>query len=246
MVAVFDVGNTNLHAGIYDGRTFIQRWHVPTRNKLPVARIKRILSRSKLSGVAVSSVVPQVTKHLVGLCRRYKVRSVVVSSRIDCGIRYAYDDPATLGADRIAAIAGALARYRRDAIIVDAGTAITIDVALENGRHLGGLILPGMEMLAETMREKTAQLPRIRVERPKNLAGRSTEECMQSGVFNGTMKMISGLVRELRARYARDLFCVSTGGAGALMARHVPEIDRHDADLCLYGALTIYYKNVPD
>lgn len=199
-----------------------------------------------MSGVAVSSVVPHLTKQLVGLCGQYTVRAVVISSRIDCGIRYAYDDPATLGADRIAAIAGALARYRRDAIIVDAGTAITIDVALENGRHLGGLILPGMEMLAEAMHEKTAQLPRVRVERPKNLAGRSTEECLQSGIFNGTMNMISGLIRELRARYARDFLCVSTGGAGALMARHIPEIDKHDPDLCLYGALTIYYRNVSD
>lgn len=246
MVAVFDIGNTNIHAGLYRGRRLTGRMCVPTGDALPVTKIARILSRKTPDGAAIVSVVPRLTRELVKLCRRQGVRTVVISSKIDCGIKHVYDDPSTLGADRVAAMAGALARYRQDAIIVDAGTAIKIDVALKNGRHLGGLILPGMQILAEALHEKTAQLPRIMVKKPGNLAGRSTTECMQSGIFNGTLAMVAGLIRQLKARYGAHLFCVSTGGAGAVLARHIPAIDKHDPELCLFGALTIYRRNVPD
>lgn len=244
MVAVFDVGNTNIHAGLYQGRRLTRRICAPTGDALPATMIGRMLNRKTVEGAAVVSVVPRLTRALVSLCRRQGVRTVVISSRIDCGIKYVYDDPSTLGADRIAAIAGALARYGQDAIIVDAGTAIKIDVALKSGRHLGGLILPGMEMLAEALHEKTAQLPRIIVRKPVNLAGRSTTEGMRSGVFNGTLAMVAGLIRQLKARYGAHFFCVSTGGAGALLARNIPVIDKHDPELCLLGALTIYRRNV--
>jgi type III pantothenate kinase len=246
MVVVFDIGNTNIHVGIYRGKTLVRRLVFPTGSRLPAAKIRRMLTDKKLRGVAVASVVPSVTKQITRLCAKYGVSAMVVSSKIDCGLTYAYRDPSTLGADRITAVAGALARFRRDAIVVDAGTAITIDAVLSGGRYLGGLILPGMHMLSEMMHIRTAQLPEVVLRKPRNLAGRSTEECIQSGIFNGTMMMVAGFIKELKKQYGSDFFCVSTGGSGALLARHVKDIQKHDADLSMYGALTIYYRYASD
>ncbi len=244
MVAVLDVGNTRIHLGRYGGHTLRGKWYFPTEKKLPVAPLKAVLADKRVKGLSVVSVVPRLTRQIVNLSSQYKLPTIVVSAKIDCGIQFAYKDPTTLGADRIATIVGALRRYRRSVIVVDAGTAITIDVASNAGRHYGGLILPGMHALAEIMHARTAQLPRVEVRKPSNLAGRSTEECIQSGIFNGTLMMVRGVIRALGKKYGREFYCVSTGGSGSLMDRYINEIQKYDADLCMYGALTIYYRNV--
>lgn len=246
MVVVFDVGNTNIHIGLYRGRDLEQKWHFPVKKKMPIMKMRGILNDKRLQGVAIASVVPSLTKQIVRLCRQHELPVVVVSSKIDCGITYAYDNPATLGADRIAAVVGALTRYKCNVVVVDAGTAITIDLAMRDGRHLGGLIVPGMQMLSEIMHNKTAKLPEVSVRKPKNLVGRSTEECIQSGIFNGTMVMVTGLIKELQRQFGNDFFCVSTGGSGALVAKYVKDVRKYDGDLCLYGALAIYKRNVTD
>ncbi len=244
MVAVFDIGNTNIHAGVYEGHALKRKWVFPTRKKIPIAQIRGILRDKRLEGIAVASVVPPLTKQIKDLGKQYGVATKVVSSKMDCGLSFKYDDPATLGADRIAAVVGALTRFRRDVIVVDAGTAITIDVALSTGSHLGGVICPGMHILSELMHKKTALLPKVKVRKTKNLVGQDTEECIQSGIFNGTMYMLGGFVREIKRVYDRDFFCVSTGGSGELVSRYVEEIQEYDSDLCMYGALIIYYRNV--
>ncbi|UCD05061.1 MAG: type III pantothenate kinase [candidate division WOR-3 bacterium] len=242
MVVAFDIGNTNIHIGLYKGRTLTRKFVLPVSKNVQAAKIRRIFNDRRLTGAAIASVVPSLTKQVIELCKRYGLPAVVVSSRIDCGLKYAYRDPLTLGADRIAAVVGALTRYRRDAIVVDAGTAITIDVALRGGKHLGGVILPGMHMLSACMQRNTAQLPEVAVRKPKDLTGKSTEECIQSGIFNGTMIMVSGFIKELKRKYGKSFFCVSTGGSGILLKRYIKEIQKYDADLCMYGAVEIYHR----
>jgi len=243
MVAVFDIGNTNTHIGLYKGRVLLRKLSFPTRKKLLPLSIKRIIEDNRLEGVVIVSVVPYVTKQLIKLCRVHRTAPIIVSSKLKCGLRYKYHNPATLGADRIAVVVGALSRYNRDVIVVDAGTAITIDVATRGGYHLGGIILPGMHMLAELMHRKTAQLPQVRVSKPKNLIGKSTKECIQTGIFNGTMTMIRGLIQDIKMQVRGDYYCVATGGSGKLIAQHVGEVDEYNENLCIYGALDIYYKH---
>ena len=243
MVAVFDIGNTNIHIGLYKDRVLSRRFSLRTRKKLPHSSIKRIVKDDRLEGVVVVSVVPDLAKQLVNVCRVQKIAPIVVSSKLRCGLKYTYRDPATLGADRIAVVVGALSRYRRNVIVIDAGTAITIDVAKRGGYHLGGIILPGMHMFSELMHKKTSQLPQVRVIKPKNLVGRSTKECIQSGIFNGTMAMIQGLIQNIKIQARGDYYCVATGGSGKLIAGQVREVDVYDENLCMYGALDIYYRH---
>jgi len=244
MVAVFDIGNTNVHVGLYQERELVYKDVYHTRKELPPAKIIKMIADEKLEGAAIASVVPRRTRQITGILRKHKVKSLVVSSRTESGLKYSYHDPSTLGADRIAALAGALSRYKKNVIVVDAGTATTIDVVRRDGFHIGGIICPGMQILAESIHRRTAQLPKTTVVKPRRLIGKSTEECIQSGVFNGTIVMINGLIQDIRRQVRGDYYCVSTGGAGEIIARYVDEIDEYCEDLCLYGALDIYYRNV--
>lgn len=243
MVAVFDVGNTNLHIGLYADHKLLRKLVYRSGKKLPLVRINEIIAGDDLEGVAVASVIPRLTKQIVIVCRRYKIKPILVSSKSKCGLKYKYHNPATLGADRIAAVVGALSRHKKDVIVVDAGTAITIDVARRGGDYLGGIICAGMDILSESVHRRTAQLPKIRVMRPRNLIGTSTEECIRSGIFNGTMAMVRGLIQDIKENTKGDFFCVATGGSAKILTRYVDEIEEHDADLCMYGALNIYYRN---
>lgn len=244
MVAVFDIGNTNVHVGLYEDHTSSRKFVFPSKPKLPITKIRRIISNSRLEGVAIASVVPHLTKQFGSICKQYKILPTIVSATSECGLKFRYRDPTTLGADRIATVVGALSRYDRDVIVIDAGTAITVDVATRGWYHLGGIVCPGMHILSEQMYRETAQLPRVRIRKPKNLIGRSTEECLQSGIFNGTMAMISGLVRDIRKQERRDFLCVATGGSGKSVSSNVHDVDQFDDDLGIYGILNIYYKDV--
>jgi len=243
MVVVFDIGNSNIHIGLYRNRKLIRRMISPTRRKISRVKIGNLIKQNKPDGVVVISVVPHLTKQVIGLSRMYNIKPMIISSRLECGIKYSYRSPATLGADRISAAIGALSLYDRDVIVVDAGSATTIDVITRNGNHLGGIICPGMYMLSEVMHQKTAQLPKVKVVAPVNLIGKSTGECMRSGIFNGTIMMIRGLIQAVKKQTKHDFYCVATGGAGRLLARYVGEIDEYNEDLCLYGALEIFYRN---
>jgi type III pantothenate kinase len=243
MVTVVDIGNTNIHVGLYLERKLVWNLVYSTCSKSFSTKMESVLSRNRLEGVAIASVVPSATRKLVAVCRRYRIKPLVVSSKLKCGLRYRYHDPATLGADRIAVVVGALVRSSKDVIVIDAGTAITIDVARQGGDYLGGIICPGMSILAESLQRKTAQLPRVKVGKPDNVIGRSTQECMRSGIFNGTMAMIEGLIRTIKKQVKGEFACIATGGSGEVIAENVRSIVKYDGNLGLYGTLEIYYKN---
>lgn len=136
-----------------------------------------------------------------------------------------------------------LARYKRNLIIVDFGTATTLDIILKNGNYLGGIIFPGIETLMDVLISRTVLLKEVSIKKPAHIIGTSTEECIQSGIFNGTVAMISGFIREIRKEYRKKFLCVATGGWGKIVSSQIKEIKHFDPDLCLFGILKIYYYN---
>lgn len=244
MVVVFDIGNTHLRVALFAQRKLLRKQVFASRSRLPLTKIKKMISGDDVDGAVVASVVPSLTVKIFDLCRRHRIEPLLISSKTKCGVKFRYHRPSTLGADRIATVVGALTIYGRDVIVVDAGTAVTIDVARRGGDFLGGIICPGMHVLALAMKRRTAQLPEVKVARPRNFVGRSTEECIKSGIFNGTMAMIGGLIAAIKQQTEGDFYCVATGGSGKVISTYVDEIEEYDEDLCLHGALDIYYRNV--
>ena len=140
------------------------------------------------------------------------------------------ESPSQLGKDRLADALGAVACYGAPAIVIDFGTATTIGVVDENKVFKGGLIIPGVKTSLNALSQRASQLPVIRIEKPKHLVGRNTLECMQSGIYYGTIAMIDGLLDSVLQTVSGRVHIVATGGMAkdfVPQSRHQMVLDRH-------------------
>ncbi|MCG8492514.1 MAG: type III pantothenate kinase, partial [Sneathiellales bacterium] len=128
-------------------------------------------------------------------------------------------------------------------IVLDFGTATTLDVVDGEGNYAGGIIAPGVNLSLDALHAAAAKLPRIAVEAPEHVIGKSTLECMQSGIYWGYISMIEGLIKRIRAEYGEELQTVATGGLASLFAKGTDMIDHIDTDLTLTGLVEIFNRN---
>ena len=245
MILTFDVGNTETVLGIFEGEELRSHWRLsthPLRTADEYGLLLRALLRESgneagdIRGVAIASVVPQVTPSLAGACERHLGRpthSVDATSKLP--IRLDVEEPLSVGADRIANTLAAATLFRKDTIAVDLGTATTFDCISADGAFLGGIIAPGVHTGAETLTRRTARLPRVDLEPPTAVIGRRTDTAMQSGIFWGAVDAIDGIVRRIRAEWEEDTLVVATGGLARLLAPHCRTVDRVEPFLTLHG-----------
>lgn len=167
--------------------------------------------------------------------------AIAIEPSSPLGFPLDYPEPASIGADRLANMAGCLALGLRSAIAVDFGTAITFDVLHPERGFCGGVIAPGARLLAEALHLRTARLPLVDGKPPRRTLGRSTHQAIASGVGFG----LTGMVREILDRLRREVFdgqphtLIATGGDARWIARQVPVFDRTDPRLTLRGLLHI-------
>ena len=191
----------------------------------------------------VSSTVPRLTAVLREMARRYlDLPAVVLEPGIRSGMPILYDNPRHVGPDRIANAVGAFDLYGGPTLVVDFGTATTIDATSGAGEYLGGAILPGIEISLDALFERAAALSWVELVPPKRVIGKSTPESIQSGVLFGFAAAVDGLCRRFEAELGTCMI-VSTGGLGELMAPLSECIQRHDPWLTLHGLRLIYEMN---
>lgn len=245
MVASFDIGNSNIHLGLYrDGRLI--KWSMTPLHTCSVEHsLTGLLARKNIRGAAIASVVPKVTIEVKRyLKRQYRVVPVIITAQLNTPLKFSYRCPATLGADRIANAVGGVLRYKKNLLIISFGTATTIDVVLKDGHYLGGIINPGIDLLLAGLVENTALLKKVKLHKPRKYIGKTTEECIQSGVINGSITMVQGLIKAIKHEVRRKLLCIATGGWGQRMTKYIEEIDCFDQDLTTFGILKIFENNV--
>jgi type III pantothenate kinase len=248
VILVFDVGNTELTVGLFSESELRGHWRLMT----DVARTADefgVLLRSLLSAsgfapdvvrsVAIGSVVPRVTKPLADGCMRYFTvgEPLIVDASAALPIRLEVDEPMTVGADRVINTLAASRMYRRDAIVVDMGTATTFDCITADGVFLGGVIAPGIATAAETLTRRTSKLPATDLVVPRRVIGTRTEECIRAGVMFGGAEAIDGVVRRIKAEWPRAEapMVVATGGFAEVMATLCTSFDRVEPYLTLQG-----------
>jgi type III pantothenate kinase len=248
MLLTFDVGNTETTLGLYDGETLRAHWRVMT----DVARsadefgvlLRGLLAGSDVAlgdvtGAVIGSVVPPVTTPLADACRRWLpgTRVQIIDARSTLPITLDVDEPLTVGADRIVNTLAASRRYRRDAIVVDLGTATTFDCITKDAVFLGGVIAPGVRSSAETLFRRTSKLPATELVAPSRVIGRRTEECIRAGVMLGAAESIDGIVRRIKAEWPTSdtPMVIGTGGLAELFAPICSSFDEVDPYLTLYG-----------
>jgi type III pantothenate kinase len=208
------------------------------------------IALGEVRGVAIGSVVPPVTAPLAVACRRGLpgTRVEIIDARSPLPITLQVDEPLTVGADRIINTLAASRKYRRDAIVVDLGTATTFDCITKDAVFLGGVIAPGVRSSAETLFRRTSKLPATELVAPARVIGTRTEECIRAGVMFGAAESIDGIVRRIKAEWpsAEEPLVVGTGGLAELFAPLCRSFDEVDAHLTLYGLSLAYALLVGD
>ncbi len=246
MILAFDIGNSSVAAGVYDRATLLSHWKLRRpraakgawwRELAVLACVEAGTDPGRLDGCVVSSVVPAATALLVPALRRLTGSDpLVVSGALPLGIRFAYDDPARLGADRVCAMLAAVKKYGTPVIVADCGTAITVDGVAARKRHVGGMILPGIGMSAAALRRSTAALPGVEWSVPPGPAGTDTAGGIRSGVWFGAVGGVRESVRQLKGIVGAGATVVGTGGDAPALVKAGQMFDLLDPTLVLDGA----------
>jgi len=253
MLVAIDIGNTNIKVGIFDGDRLEATWNLATgihRTSdeyggvlLNLMDRKKILP-SKVSGVALCSVVPPLLPTFVELCKKYlNTEPLVVEAGVKTGMRIRLDNPREVGPDRVVNAVAAQNLYGKPLIIIDLGTATTFDVVSKEGDYLGGAIAPGIAIATEALFTRTAALPRIGLSRPKQVIGKNTISAMQSGIIFGYIGLIEGMIKRIEQELGSKAKVVATGGQAYSLAEEIPAIDVINPDLTLIGLRLIYEMN---
>lgn len=229
MLLCLDIGNSQIHGGVFDGETLLCQFRKTTHplgsaDELgvffsAVLRENGVVPRT-LTRAAICSVVPAALFPVRGACTKYfHCEPFVLQAGVKTGLKIKYRNPHEVGADRIAgAMAAAQRQPATNLIVVDCGTATTFDVVTAAGDYLGGAILPGVGISVEMLAGRTAKLPSVEIVRPAAALGRSTIESIQSGVYHGH----AGAIRRVLDELVRETFpgerpaVIGTGGFARL------------------------------
>ena len=253
MLLTIDIGNTNITLGLYQGEELGPRWRLATdHEKMPDEyglQLFGLLNHvdrkpGDLTGVCLASVVPPLTGKVVQACRQYlNLDPLVVDAGVRTGVRVRYEDPRSVGADRIADAAAVQNLYGLPACVVDFGTATTFDAISPEGDYLGGAISPGIGIASEALFTRTAKLPRVDLQRPPAAIGRNTVHAMQSGLLFGYVALVEGMVARFRAELGPDMRVIGTGGLAEIISAETDVIQTVAPWLTLDGLRIIWGLN---
>jgi type III pantothenate kinase len=254
MLLAIDVGNTNTKFAVHDGVDWRGQWRASTDSRRTADEyapwLTQIMGLANLNfdhlhACVISTVVPQAQFNLRNLSRRYVGAEPLVIGEpgVGLGIEVRIDKPSEAGADRLVNAVGAYIEYGGPSIVIDSGTATTFDIVGADGSFEGGIILPGINLSLQALHEAAARLPRVEIRDPGRVIGKDTVSAMQSGIYWGSIEMIEGLCRRIRAEYGAPMKTIATGGVASIFEGAFPSIDHFDQDLTSRGLLEIFKRN---
>lgn len=240
MLLAIDIGNTNITCGIFRRSKIIKRFNIPS-SRYSLKALRQYIGKAKIQDSIICSVVPSLTKIIARDLKRLVLgRIYILGKNIKVPIRNLYRKPEQVGQDRLVNAYAGIMLYGRPLIVVDFGTAVTFDVISGNRDYLGGLILPGLRISLEALSEKTALLPKLKLNKPKDLIGADTKSSMLSGIVYGFAALTDDLASRIKAKIGRSAKVIATGGNIKLIGRYCKKIDAIDEKLTLKGLAMIY------
>jgi type III pantothenate kinase len=255
LLLCIDIGNTNIHLGVFRGEELLATWEMSNRRSrtademgvlLKTLLQDRGIDPRNIVGSIVACVVPPITILVEEMIRRYfGIDPVFVGMDSAAGLLSNFDEPQEVGADRIANAVGGFERYGGPLIVVDFGTATTFDAISKEGFYLGGAIAPGIAISTEALFSHASKLPKIELIRPPRAVGRDTVSSMQAGIVFGYAGLVEALVNRITLEVGNDARVVATGGLADLIAREtgvITEVNRH---LTLEG-MRILHQRIED
>jgi len=245
MWLAIDIGNTNVHPGMFEGGVLLStcaiRVESPSTIQTQLAAFLNAFDLSQTYDVIISSVNPKAESCVFECIQRHTLtKPKLIGKDIPIPIAVLTDYPDKVGTDRLANAVGAYERTHNWTVIVDSGTAITIDAINDKGAFLGGIIAPGMELSSRALHHYTALLPEVSARKPGKILGTNTEDAIRTGIYWGTIGMTSTLIRLLCEEIGHKPAVVATGGSASLLAKDIPLIDAVIPQLTLEGIKGIY------
>ena len=250
MLLVIDIGNTHITVGVYSGPKLLVHWRVSSGNSRTVDEslimIKMLcqlenLKLADFSGCAICSVVPDQTPVYKAMAEdELRIPNIVVNANLDTGITILYDDPHSVGADRICNAVAGFRKYGGPLIVIDFGTATTFDVVSQKGEYLGGIISPGVETSSFVLHQYAARLPKIELSFPNTVIGKTTEASMQAGIMYGTVDLVDGIIRRVNQELGVQCCLVATGGLAKVIHKKLARVPNFEPYLTLEGLRLIF------
>jgi type III pantothenate kinase len=254
MLLALDVGNTNVTIGIFQQADLMDHRRLrtvrdQTSDEWGVLLMSlfglNAVDPKSIDGIIISSVVPPLNSALAEMSERYfGVDPVFVTADTDTGLKLRYENPSEVGADRIVNSVAAFHKYGGPCVVVDLGTAITFDAISAHSEYLGGIIAAGIGISAEALFSRTARLPLIDFQKPKNVIGTNTVASMQSGLYYGAIGAIDGVIERLIGELGPETRTVATGGQAQLISSGSRYIKHVDENLTLDG-LRLIWDRIP-
>lgn len=267
LLLAVDIGNSTIGMALYpdtaDGKQFFIRKIESSSDKSSALTKsifsaiqelfsqagKRISDKKKI-GVIISSVVPKVNANaktaIDQVCKKRELsisECFMIDYRVSGGLSFEVRNPEALGSDRIANAVAAFNLIGGPVIVADLGTATTISVVDKTGNFLGGAIMPGMDMMRESLASRTAKLPSVTLSKPCNVTGRDTESAIASGIINGTAGAVEKIIVGIELETGMQFHLILTGGRAALISSHLGKKHIIIPDLIFEGLRLIYVRN---
>ena len=253
MLLAIDIGNTNIVIGcikndeiLFKARIATDR--IRTSDQYGV-EIKNLIEAygvfvDQIEDCIISSVVPPVFNSVkTGVIKILGKQPMVVGPGLKTGLNIHVDVPTQVGSDRIVIAVAALKEHKAPLILMDMGTATTIEVVEPENIYMGGVIFPGVMISLDALTSRAAQLPGISLDKPKNVIGKNTVDCMRSGMMYGTAAMIDGIIDRIEAELGHTSTLIATGGLAQFITPLCKREFILDKDLLLKGLNIIYKKN---
>ena len=253
MLLAIDSGNTQTVIGLFEGKRLADHWRIATVAERTADELALMIQQflgfhgfsfdAQVTGVAIASGVPRVTAALREMTRKYfGYEALVIEPGVRTGMPILYDNPKEVGADRIANAVGAYDLYGGPSIVVDFGTANTIEAVSERGEYLGGAIVPGIEVSLDALFGRAAALRRVELVPPKNVIGKSTVESIQSGAIYGFAGQVDALVDRFEAELG-ECAVVTTGAQAEFVMPYSRTIQHNEPWLTLQGLRLVFERN---
>jgi len=256
MLLTIDTGNTQTVLGLFDGAELVSSWRIATNAERTSDEHALVVNQlldlegyppdDVVTGIAIASTVPALTATLRAMTERwFAVPTVVLEPGVRSGAAILADNPKEVGADRVANTVAVHTLFGGPAVVVDFGTSTNFDAVSAKGEYLGGAIVPGIEISLDALFGRAAALRRVELVEPRNVIGRTTVECIQSGALYGYTDLVDGMCRRMRAELG-GATVVATGGLSGLISPLSDTIDHHEPWLTLHGLRLVFERNTTE
>ena len=249
MLAI-DVGNTHITNALFDGGMIKKIARVPTAQCMSDGAFFCSLALPEdgiSSEIVLSSVRKDVTAIITDECaQKFQVEPFIVDGHVEMGITNLYKTRQTLGTDRLVNASAGYHLYGKGLcplVVIDMGTATTIDYVTQAGEFLGGAIAPGLVSAYEGLISLAPELPRVDISQVHTLIGQTTNECMRSGVIVSHAAMVKEMAAMMAREKGTNPRVVITGGLSAVVKNNLPQDWIVDGPLTLKGLAIIYNIN---